>query len=326
MADIITAQHLTKEYRTHKRGSTLGETIRSLYRREHVTVKAVDDISFSIPAGQIMGMLGPNGAGKSTTIKMLTGILTPTAGQIEVMGYNPQKQRTRYVSQIGAMFGQKSQLIWDIPAMDAFVMNKAIYNIPTEAFDKRLSMLVELLDAKDIINKPVRVLSLGERMKCEFIIALLHNPRVVFLDEPTIGLDVIAKEHIRTFIKQMNEQGVTFILTTHDLGDIESLAHAIMIIDKGTIVFNGKVEELKRYLGNKKAAMVTTKTAVDFNSILRDGLMITSVENNQTTFSIDVDMMPMGEFLTLCSTRAEILDMSVFEPEMETIVKAIYRQ
>ncbi|HBQ65041.1 MAG TPA: ABC transporter [Clostridiales bacterium] len=321
---MIQVENLTKEYITHERGSLLKDTIASLFSRKKVIVRAVDNISFSIPAGSIVGMLGPNGAGKSTTIKMLTGILTPTAGRIDVMGYDPQKHRTRYVSQIGAMFGQKSQLIWDIPAMDSFMMNKAIYNIESGQYQSRLDMLVSLLNAQEIIKKPVRVLSLGERMKCEFIIALLHSPKVVFLDEPTIGLDVIAKESIRGFIRDMNAQGVTFILTTHDLGDIESLALSTIIIDKGRIVFQGALSDLKRYLGNTKSVTITVQNQADFHLLHSPGLSLVSADGNNYVFNVDLDIMSMGEVINSLGEYAQILDISIAEPRMEAIVRAIY--
>ncbi len=322
--DIISVQKLSKEYVTYKRGSSVRDTLKSLFVRERVIVKAVDEISFSVKEGIIAGMLGPNGAGKSTTIKMLTGILTPTSGNIDVMGLNPHKQRTRYVQGIGAMFGQKSQLIWDIPPLDAFLMNKAIYNIDTKSYNGRLEMLTELLSAGDIISKPTRVLSLGERMKCEFIIAMLHGPRVVFLDEPTIGLDVIAKDSIRSFIKDMNKQGVTFILTTHDLGDIESLAHTAVIIDKGSIVFDGSISELKRYLGNKKTVSVTTVKPLDTNVLTLQGVSLTGEEERRSILSVDLEQVSLNEFIAVVSKENELTDLSVTEPQMDEIVRTIY--
>ncbi|HNX64284.1 MAG TPA: ATP-binding cassette domain-containing protein, partial [Oscillospiraceae bacterium] len=216
MMPVISVKNLTKTYYTYKRGSGLKETVKSFFHRTKVKINAVEDISFSVEAGEICGILGPNGAGKSTTIKMLCGALFPTFGDILVMGYMPSKERKKYVNYIGAVFGQKSQLIWDIPPIDSFHMNKAIYGIPDDDFNARLNELAGIFEVTEIMQKPTRVLSLGERMKCEFIMAMLHNPKVVFLDEPTIGLDVIAKTKIREFIKRMNESGTTFILTTHD--------------------------------------------------------------------------------------------------------------
>lgn len=196
MGDIITVDKLTKRYSTYKRDSGFKESLKALFVREKVPVIAVNDVSFNVKEGDIVGILGPNGAGKSTTIKMLTGTLYPTSGSIEVMGYNPTKNRKTYIHQIGAVFGQKSQLIWDIPPVDSFRMNKAIYGISDKDFDERLQLMSKIFMVEDFITRPTRVLSLGERMKCEFIMAMLHHPKVVFLDEPTIGLDVIAKHDI----------------------------------------------------------------------------------------------------------------------------------
>lgn len=219
---IITVKDIGKEYVTYRRGNTFADAVKSLFHREKVIVKAVSGVSFEIEEGQIVGILGKNGAGKSTLIKMMTGVLKSSYGKIDIMSYKPFQYRKKYVAYIGAVFGQKSQLIWDIPPVDSFYLNKAIYVIPDKEFEERLDMLVNLFEVKDIITKPTRVLSLGERMKCEFIMAMLHNPKIVFLDEPTIGLDLLAKDKIRDFIQEMNKKGVTFILTTHDLDDIDS--------------------------------------------------------------------------------------------------------
>lgn len=194
MDDIIKVRNLCKTYTTYKRGGSFGEAVKGLFKREKVLVEAVKDVTFTVGRGELLGLLGPNGAGKSTTIKMLTGALYPTLGSIEVNGYIPHKSRTKYVQDIGAVFGQKSQLIWDIPPVDSFLMNKAIYGIENAAYKASLDELVSLLDVGTVMEKPTRVLSLGERMKCEFIMAMLHRPSIVFLDEPTIGLDIIAKK------------------------------------------------------------------------------------------------------------------------------------
>jgi ABC-2 type transport system ATP-binding protein len=248
---IIQIKHLQKHYTTYQRGHTFKDIVMSLFKRETVDVHAVKDVSFDVEEGELLGYLGPNGAGKSTTLKILTGVLFPTSGDINVMGYSPWKQRKRYVANIGAVFGQKSQLIWDIPPIDAFYMNKAIYSIPTGEFQQRLTDMVEMLGAGDVIQKPTRQLSLGQRMKCEFIMAMLHTPKIVFLDEPTIGLDVIAKDNIREFIVEQNKRGITFILTTHDLDDVEHLAKRVIVINHGELAFDGNMQKLKRHLGQK---------------------------------------------------------------------------
>lgn len=258
---VIDVKHLTKTYKTYKRGAGMGQTFKSFFQREEVVVNAVNDISFAIGQGEICGILGPNGAGKSTAIKMLCGALFPTSGEIQVLGYSPARDRKRYVGKIGAVFGQKSQLIWDIPPIDSFNMNKAIYGIANQDFKHRLEELTGMLDIAHVIEKPTRVLSLGERMKCEFVMAMLHRPEVLFLDEPTIGLDVIAKVKIREFIHQMNKKhNMTCILTTHDLEDVEELAHRVIVINHGEKVFDESLQQLKLFLGIRNGSVLLLRS------------------------------------------------------------------
>jgi len=287
-------------------------------------VVAVNDVSFTVKEGDIVGILGPNGAGKSTTIKMLTGTLYPTSGNIEVFGYNPVKNRKTYVRQIGAVFGQKSQLIWDIPPADSFRMNKAIYGIPDKEYEERLKMMTELFMVKDFITRPTRVLSLGERMKCEFIMAMLHQPKVVFLDEPTIGLDVISKHNIREFIREMNKKGTTFILTTHDLEDVERLAKNVIIINKGVKVFDGSIENLRKVLGAKKIVQLTLQNEV--NALDIPGTSILEKESSmKLTLSVDLNQISINDFMAELSRRCAFTDISIKEMPMETIITHIYK-
>ncbi len=323
MKTIIEVTNLTKTYDTYKRGSGFKETIKSFFKREHITVNAVDNISFSIEEGEIIGLLGPNGAGKSTTIKMLTGALFPTSGNIDVMGYSPSKNRLSYVHQMGAVFGQKSQLIWDIPPLDSFHMNKAIYNIKEGDFKERLDQLVELFDIEEVIHKPTRVLSLGERMKCEFVMAMLHKPKVVFLDEPTIGLDVIAKQKIRDFIQKMNKEGTTFILTTHDLEDVEQLAQKVIIINHGKKVFDGSIKDLTTYLGAKKVISLTFSKAV--TGIEMEGIkLINQPSPYELYLELDQDILSIGDFLQICSKQYGFNDISIKSLPMDQIITNIY--
>lgn len=261
--NVITVSALCKNYRTHLRGDTFLDAVKSMFHRRYTTVEALKNVSLTVERGSVLGLLGPNGAGKSTLIKILTGVMYPTSGSANVLGYVPWKQRTRYVERIGAVFGQKSQLIWDIPPVDAFRMNKEIYAISDEVYKKRLGMLTDLFGVEEVARKPTRVLSLGERMKCEFIMALLHGPEIVFLDEPTIGLDVIAKSKVRDCVTQLNRQGVTFILTTHDMDDVESLATRRVVINHGETKFDGSLPELRRRLGDKKLVRITTETPLN---------------------------------------------------------------
>lgn len=320
---IIEVEHLTKTYKTYQRGSGFRDTIRSFFKRNPILVRAVDDVSFSIPEGEICGILGPNGAGKSTTIKMLCGALYPTSGSIQVLGYTPSKDRKRYVQEIGAVFGQKSQLIWDIPPIDSFRMNQAIYGISDADFKARLSELAEMFEVEGIMEKPTRVLSLGERMKCEFIMAMLHRPKIVFLDEPTIGLDVIAKSRIRSFIAAMKQQGTTFLLTTHDLEDVEQLADRVLIINHGQKVFDDTLPKLRMNLGEKKIVELVLAEPMSMYGI-PNARLLEQKSDLELTLEVDVSKRSIGEFIEQITKRLRISDISVKELPMDQIITRIY--
>lgn len=320
----IKVENLVKSYTTYKRGSGFKETIKSFFKREKVNINAVDGISFEIEKGTICGILGPNGAGKSTTIKMLCGALYPTSGAIDVMGYSPACDRVKYVQKIGAVFGQKSQLIWDIPPVDSFAMNKAIYGISDEDYKKRLSEMTELFDVEEVIHKPTRVLSLGERMKCEFIMAMLHSPEIVFLDEPTIGLDVIAKNKIREVVSEMNRKGTTFILTTHDLEDVEQLADNVIIINHGKKVFDDSLASLKNALGSKK--IVTLTLTKPYNGDEIGGAKIISRDGADISIEVDTEKQEITDFLKTLTEYVDFRDISVKELPMDMIITRIYSE
>jgi ABC-2 type transport system ATP-binding protein len=320
---MITVENLKKIYITYKRGHTFLETLKSMVRRVKIPVEALKGISFSIGKGELLGLLGPNGAGKSTTIKILTGILYPTSGRVESFGYVPWKARKKYVSRIGVVFGQKSQLVWDIPPLDSFYMNKAIYGIKNTEYSERLNKMTAMLKAEDIIRKPTRQLSLGERMRCEFIMAMLHNPAVVFLDEPTIGLDVIAKEQIRAFIKDMNARGVTFILTTHDMDDVEHLARRVIVINHGEIVFDGGMDELKNHLGTKKVVRVATHEKLPPLSG-RGVENVRLLSEYEAELELDLSKIELNTFIKAMNAKNTIRDMAIHEPPLETVIKKLY--
>lgn len=321
--DIITVKNLSKTYETYKRGSKFSETIKSFIKREKVVINAVKDISFTVGEGEIAGILGPNGAGKSTTIKMLTGTLFPSGGEINVMGFTPHKERSSYVYNIGAVFGQKSQLIWDIPPLDSFYMNKAIYSISDKDFKNTLDKLSSLFEVEDIVSKPTRVLSLGERMKCEFIMAMLHKPKIVFLDEPTIGLDVIAKQRIRAFIKEMNSQGTTFILTTHDLEDVEQLAQKVVIINHGQKVFDDTLQNLQFALGSKKIInLMLTKPLPEIK--IAGAQIVDKKSDYEYTLEVDLGNGSINAFIRQLTELCEFSDISIKELPMEKIITHIY--
>ncbi len=327
--NIIVINNLKKQYKTYKRGTGFKENFKGFFHRVPVYINAVDEVTFNVRKGSITGILGPNGAGKSTLIKMMTGVLFPTSGQMTVMGVVPFKNRSRYVQKIGAVFGQKSQLIWDIPPADSFMMNAAIYDIPKKVYHERVKMMTELFGLGDIIYKPTRVLSLGERMKCEFIMAMLHNPEVVFLDEPTIGLDVIAKQKIRQFITEMNRQGTTFILTTHDLEDVEQLAQEVIIINHGKKVFDGNIHELRNALGEKKIIRVTLENATDVESEVNkiEGVKLLSKSSElEYILEADLQIIKTPVLLNQLSKNLSLKDISVNELPMEEIITKIYKE
>lgn len=320
---MIQVDNLAKSYMTFERGYSFKEVLASLFVRKSKQIDAVKGISFEIKKGEIVGFLGPNGAGKSTTLKILSGVLHPTSGSVSVMGMTPWKQRKKYVARIGAVFGQKSQLLWDIPPIDAFYMNKAIYGLEHREFTETLDQLVEMLGASDLIRKPTRQLSLGERMKCEFIMAMLHKPEMVFLDEPTIGMDVFAKEKIREFILEMNRKGTTFLLTTHDLDDVERLAQRVIVINHGEIVYDDSMNKLRTYLGLKKIVQLSTLGPLP--ELSRTGVQLTKrISDCEAELELDTSLIPLNEFIRIMSEAAVIQDMSIADPPIENIIKHLY--
>ncbi|NLZ44745.1 MAG: ATP-binding cassette domain-containing protein [Clostridia bacterium] len=320
---LIEVTELKKTYYHYERGGSFFEAVRSIFSRKPIPVEALKGISFTIEPGELVGFLGPNGAGKSTTIKILTGVLYPSAGRVQVAGYVPWRDRVKYVAGIGAVFGQKSQLIWDIPPVDAFLMNKAIYRIPDREYRATLDMLVSLLEVERHIKTPTRQLSLGERMRCEFIMAMLHRPQIVFLDEPTIGLDVVAKEKIRNFIRIMNEQGVTFILTTHDLDDVERLAKRVILINRGELIFDDTIEALRGYLGKKK--FVTVRAAKPLVTAAFPGMrVLNTFSEYQMEMELDMEAVELNTFIRYLDEEYGIKDLIIEEPPIEDILKSLY--
>ncbi len=251
--NTVTVSNLKRYYRVHKKEAGLLNSIKSLIKRDYKTVEAVDDISFSIKEGELVGFIGPNGAGKTTTLKCLSGLLYPTSGEVNVLNYDPWNRKDAFLKQIALVMGQKNQLWWDLPPTETFLLNKEIYEISDEEYKKSLDELVKLLDVKDILDVQVRKMSLGQRMKCELIAALLHSPKVLFLDEPTIGLDVVMQKKVREFIKIYNKRHkATILLTSHYMSDVKELCDRVIIIDKGNIVFDGKLTEIvQRYADHK---------------------------------------------------------------------------
>jgi ABC-2 type transport system ATP-binding protein len=321
---IINVNGLSKVFKVHQREKEgLLPALKSLVKRKYQYVTAVDGVEFQVKRGEIRGLIGPNGAGKSTTIKMLSGILYPTHGEIKVLGYTPWLEREAYVKNIGAVFGQKSQLIWELPAIDTFSLNKEIYRIPLKKFTENVEYFKELLNIAEVVKKPVRQLSLGERMKCELVCAMLHEPPLVYLDEPTIGLDIISKDTIRNFIKKANkDKNITFIVTTHDLDDIENLCEEVTIINKGRVVFNDSIDKLKAYFSDKKLIELKLREEVgrekfnDFNVISYKPLAV----------DIEVDLAKQDlqtEVSNIFSTFP-ISDINISNIAIEEVIKEIY--
>lgn len=258
---VIAVRGLNKYFQVSKKEPGLSGSLKSLFSRKYEEVKAVDGISFSLNEGELVGFIGPNGAGKTTTLKCLSGLLYPTEGTVTVLGFNPWDRKEEYLKQISLVMGQKNQLWWDLPPMETFLLNKEIYEIPQVQFKRNLDELVKLLEVEDILKVQVRKLSLGQRMKCELIAALLHSPKVLFLDEPTIGLDVVMQEKIRNFIKEYNKRHkATILLTSHYMGDIKEMCKRIIIIDKGKIMFDGDLSEImEKFAPNKVLSIVFSK-------------------------------------------------------------------
>ena len=322
--DIITVSHLSRSFRVAKREKTgLRYAVKSLIRREYVQVDAVNDVSFTVKKGEIRGLIGPNGAGKSTTIKIMSGILFPTSGEVNVMGYMPWLDREEYVRHIGVLFGQKSQLEWDLPAIDTFQLRKNIFDIPDEVYKRNLDYFEDTMNLSSVLYKPVRQLSLGERMKCEFVCAVLHEPPLVFLDEPTIGLDVVSKEIVRTFITQINrDKGTTFILTTHDLNDIENLCRNISVINKGVLVFNDSLEQLKSFLPSRKTISVLFESPV--NPAKLAPFAPVSYDAMQATFDVDTTETSVRNFVSRLFEDLPIADINIEGAGIEEIIRHIY--
>jgi ABC-2 type transport system ATP-binding protein len=292
-------------------------------RRERRVVNAVDGITLAVGEGELLGYLGPNGAGKSTTIKMLTGILVPTSGRVRVAGFDPSRQRIELTRRIGVVFGQRVQLWWDLPLRDSFELLRHVYRVPKERYEANLARFTELLELEPFLGTPVRQLSLGQRVRGELSAALLHDPEVVFLDEPTIGLDVVAKQRVRDFLVELNrERGVTVVLTTHDLGDIERLCSRLVVIDHGRVIWDGAIEELKRRYGRERTLVVDLEEPAPPLEI--DGARVTRVEGPRQWLSFRGDEVSAAELTAAVAAQAPLVDLAIEETEIEEIVRRIY--
>lgn len=325
LPSIIRAAGLTKHFQVavHYRGRFAA--LRGLFSRRQKVVRAVDGVTFHIQAGELVGYLGPNGAGKSTTLKMLTGLLVPSGGEIVVAGRVPWKQRQEHVRQIGAVFGTRSTLWWDLPVIESLELLRHIYDIPPQRFGRSLAEMSKLLELDEFIHTPVRSLSLGQRMRADLCAAFLHEPALVFLDEPTIGLDVVAKERIRQFILHSNRtRGTTVLLTTHDLSDVEKLCERIMIIDQGKLLFDGRLENLRRRFGGNRELVVDF--AENGSEFQVPGAQVVKREGFRVTYEFGADEIFASELIQRISSRYRIRDLSVREPDLEATIRRIYEQ
>ena len=320
---IIQTSDLCKVFRSVKREGGPGGALRTLFSRTYEDKVAVSNVNMSLEAGELVGYIGPNGAGKSTTIKMLTGILVPTSGCIEVAGLIPYQKRKDNARNIGVVFGQRSQLYWDLPLIESFELLRAIYSIPRERYHANLERFRDVLEMDEFLKTPVRQLSLGQRMRGDFAAAMLHDPQIVYLDEPTIGLDVVAKEAIREFIKSVNEErGTTIILTTHDLADVERLCRRIVLIDTGTIIYDGPIERIKTQYGTHRTLTITL-TVPQKVVELPDAELISN-EGTIASFRFDRNKVRADELIRAATERYEITDVAIAEPELESIIRRIY--
>jgi ABC-2 type transport system ATP-binding protein len=329
---FIEVTNLRKEFRVFRHREGVWGAFKDLFQREYKTLAAVDGISLSIEKGEFVGYIGPNGAGKSTTIKMMTGILVPASGRIIANGFQPYEDRAKYTKTIGVVFGQRTQLWWDIAVIESFKLLRRIYDVPEPDYRRRLAFFCELLGLDEFLHSPVRKLSLGQRMRCEMAAALLHNPPIVFLDEPTIGLDLIAKDRIRQFLKNINrELSTTILLTTHDLSDIEELCRRVIIIDKGKILYDGSLDELRHRLGRYNLINVhldDRRHRTKLDQALGGGNGIHWEHVDELTYRVrfDRERVSSAEIIRKIVNEVPIHDIYIEAEPIEDIIKSIYNR
>lgn len=322
---MIHVEGISKTFLVPKRKAGLGSSVKALFRREYTTVRALQDISFHIRPGEIVGYIGPNGAGKSTTIKVMSGILVPDGGRCSIMGHTPWKERTRYVQRIGVVFGQRSQLWWDVPVEESFELLKEIYKIPPDLYRQNRDMLTDSLDLGSLLHTPVRSLSLGQRMRCEIAASLLHGPELLFLDEPTIGLDAVSKLAVRKFIQTLNrEKGVTVILTTHDMSDIEALASRLLLIGKGKLLYDGSLADLRSRFALSRTITVLFREQPEAVHI--PGTALVSWSPERAVYTVEAEDANMSAVITSLASRLDILDVAVDAQPIDDLIVSLYKE
>jgi len=320
---VIDVRGLTKHYRVHKRPPGLGAALRSLVHRSYETVRAVDGLDFSVAPGERVGFLGPNGAGKTTTLKMLSGLLHPTSGEVRVAGHVPRRREPAFLKKITLVMGQKQQLLWDLPPSETFALNRAIYDIPPAQFEETLRELTRLLELEDLVGKPTRQLSLGERMKCELAAALLHRPRVLFLDEPTIGLDVSMQATVRGFVRAYNERfGASVLLTSHYMDDVVALCPRVVVIDRGRLIYDGDLRQLASSVRPDKRVIVKLDRAVPEPELSRFGTVI-SASGVQAVIQVSAGDVSgaVGRILA----ALPVADLTVEDPPLEEVMSELFK-
>lgn len=319
----IKVQNLQKIFKVYDKDAGLKGSIKSLFHKKYRQVKAVDKISFEIDKGELVGFIGPNGAGKTTTLKMLSGLLYPDGGSVEVLGFEPFERKYEFLRKISLVMGQKNQLWWDLPPIETFLLNKEIYEIPEEKFKKTMDSLVEMLDVGKVLKTQVRKLSLGQRMKCELIAALLHQPEVLFLDEPTIGLDVIMQSKVRNFVKEYNQQfNSTIILTSHYMDDVKQLCKRVIVVDEGKLLFDGKLTDLvNKYAKKKIIKLVLAKNDFD-KEYLQQFAEIISFEGNHVVFAVDYDQV--SNVAAKLLKALDVVDLNIEEVPLEQVISEVF--
>lgn len=322
---LIKAENLNKTFRVYKREEGIKGYLKSFVSREYEEVHAVEDLNLEINKGEMIGYIGANGAGKSTTVKMLTGILEPSSGKIEVDKLDPHKQRKKNAMNIGVVFGQKTQLWWDLPVRESFKLLKEIYEVSDEDYEDRIDEFDEVLQLSDFWDQPVRKLSLGQKMRCELAAAFLHHPKIVYLDEPTIGLDVAVKERIRDFIKKMNrEENITVMLTTHDIDDIEDLCERIVVLDEGKKIYDGRLDSLVNRFTSRRM-IVDVRNGEDF-SIDIEGIQDVEKENSTIEIMFDRSVLSASDLMRELLENYDVIDFQIKEPDIGSVVKKIYNE
>ncbi len=325
----IVVENLRKTFQSYRRREGVLGGVRDLFSRNYETLVAVDNISLQVEEGELLGYIGPNGAGKSTSIKMLTGILQPTSGRIEVLGLNPFTERKTYTKHIGVVFGQRTQLWWDIAVIESFKLLSNIYGIEKERFRSRLKVLEDVLQLGDTLHTPVRKLSLGQRMRADLAASLLHEPKIVFLDEPTIGLDIVAKDSIRNFLRYINKElGTTILLTTHDLKEIEELCERIVVIDHGKIMYDGQLSLIRSLSGLERTILIEfpgTAPLEELSGLFGGRVRFQRESERRVRGRFDNQEISSGELLKVALSRYEVSDLTLLEPDIEEVIVKLYR-